>query len=223
MVAIYGANLSSFPSGLAVFGLDAGSTADLFAYVCALGAALGAAAASLRFAFASVSLEGRARWLIAQSPAPADAVLFGKLAAALPWPLLLSGGMGATAGWALHARLPMLVWIAAWVGSTALWSAGLGIAIGAIWPAYDADTPARAAMRGGGLVCALLTMLSVLILALLGAPIAWLVGTRRVVSDPALETLIALAAGLVLVVSVFFATRLVVRIAAGIWAERDWA
>ena len=116
------------------------------------------AAMGARLIFPSVSLEGRAFWLLASAPISMERVLKAKLLGGLI-PSLLVGTItiGAT-GLMLRTSTELMVVSLLSVWGLALLVAGMGTGLGALYPSFDAQNATSVAAGYGGIIYMILTM-----------------------------------------------------------------
>lgn len=136
-------------------------------------------AVSVRFAFPAVSLEGKAFWLIRQSPVPMHRFLLAKF-----WSLwlpltLLAQCIALSTNLFLRASLAhtLLAVITVFLMTLAL--VGMGVGFGALYPRFDIENPAKIATGFGGVLYMILSMLWItLVLSLQVIPLRYLLLNR---------------------------------------------
>ncbi|MCA9537427.1 MAG: hypothetical protein KC620_00985 [Myxococcales bacterium] len=128
---------------------------------------------AVRFLYPAVSLEGRAFWAVRVAPITAEHLLRAKMAWGL-WPLQ-GLALALTVASDLIVGLPEWM-IAVSVALSALMTVGLtgmGVGLGALWPRFHLDNPARIASGAGGVTYMLLALsYLVVMLVLTGFPLA---------------------------------------------------
>lgn len=122
-----------------------------------------AAAVATRFVFPSVSLEGRAYWLLRATPLSVTRFLYTKVFAwffpltAILMVLLLSGAMAVQAP-------PLALFVTAIVSIALGYGlAGIGVGIGAVYVRFDWESPAQITSSFGSLVYMLIGFMMILV------------------------------------------------------------
>ncbi|NOZ88155.1 MAG: hypothetical protein GXP49_18235 [Deltaproteobacteria bacterium] len=148
LIAIYIFNFKSFKAVKI-----SGMLGDYFLYFLNLG--LGGfviAAVAVRFVYPSISLEGKAFWVIKTAPIRLNTFLRGKLfISILP---LVALGAGLSLGSGLMLELNPVLFVFSMISSVALATSltVLAVGIGAMYPAFDAENAAKVAGSFGGVV-----------------------------------------------------------------------
>lgn len=110
------------------------------------------AAVAVRFAFPSISMEGRGMWILRNSPMSSRKILLAKWLSAMI-PLLIFGEILAVLSNILLHASPYIMLLAvvdaAFIG---FGICAIAISLGAIMPNFKADNPVKAAASFGGLV-----------------------------------------------------------------------
>jgi len=137
------------------------------------------AAVAVRFIFPSISLEGRALWVLRTAPLELRRMWWAKFWVGLV-PLLVLGEVLVLATNSYLQVMPFMAWLS---GGTLLAMSfsivSLGLAVGATYPNFDADNAARVAAGTGGLVYMILCMSFIgLVVALEAWPVYVLFGSR---------------------------------------------
>jgi ABC-2 type transport system permease protein len=132
------------------------------------------AAVGTRLIFPSISLEGKAFWLLRTAPMPLERILLAKWLGGL-WPLLLLGGSTIL----VTDRMIGTPWHLSLISATTtVLLAGLvsamGTGLGALFPSFDAENATRVASGFGGIVYMVLTMSTVVLVLALQAWPVWL-------------------------------------------------
>ncbi len=180
-------------------------------------AAFVSAAVAARFVFPSISMEGRALWLLKGAPLPARRLWWAKFwVAALP--LLVFGELLVLATNSYLDVMPFMTWLSALtLGGMVFAIVALALAVGAAYPQLDADNAARVAASAGGLVYMVLSLSFIGAVVVLEAwPVYVLFSSRfrdQALSWPnQLSVLASFAAVVVLIAGVLVtATRLGIR------------
>ena len=116
------------------------------------------ASVALRFVLPSVSLEGKAFWITRTAPLPVRRLWWSKFWAGLV-PQLVLGEILIVATNHFLQVLPVMTWLSALtLGGLTFGMVALGLAVGAAYPKFDADNPAKIAAGVGGLVYMILCM-----------------------------------------------------------------
>jgi ABC-2 type transport system permease protein len=121
-------------------------------------AAFVVAAVAVRFVFPSISLEGKAFWILKTSPLRLRRVWWSKF-----WtgflPLFVLGELLVMITNTYLNVMPQMMWLSsATLGMMMLGIVSLGLAVGATYPRFDADNAARVAAGPGGLIYMVLCM-----------------------------------------------------------------
>jgi ABC-2 type transport system permease protein len=116
------------------------------------------AAVSVRFIFPSVSLEGKALWVLRTAPISLHRVWWAKFWVGLV-PLVVLGEVLVLATNTYLRVMPFMMWLSALTLFGMTFSiVSLGLAVGVTYPNFDADNAARVAAGTGGLVYMVLCM-----------------------------------------------------------------
>jgi len=126
---------------------------------------------SVRFVFPSISMEGRSMWRILTSPMAVERMFWAKFMSAFAVfftiaeiVAVVSNGMLAQSGF-------MMVLTASGILLMSVSLTSLSVGLGAIFPSFDSQNPARIASGGGGMIAALLSLAYVgLMVVLLALP-----------------------------------------------------
>ena len=110
------------------------------------------AALAVRFVFPSVSLEGRAFWILRTAPVRMDEFLKAKCIAAYIPLAFLSCTLAALTNWVLESPLSLGIMSVVTTAILAAAITGLGAGLGALFPRFHIDNPARIASGFGGVV-----------------------------------------------------------------------
>jgi ABC-2 type transport system permease protein len=115
-------------------------------------------AVSVRFIFPSISLEGRAFWVLRTAPLGLRRLWWAKFWVGLA-PLLVLGEVLVLATNSYLRVMPFMTWLSSLTlfGMT-FGVVSLGLAVGAAFPNFDADNAARVAAGAGGLLYMILCM-----------------------------------------------------------------
>jgi ABC-2 type transport system permease protein len=108
-------------------------------------------AVSARFVYASVSLEGRAFWVVRTSPVSTGRFLFGKYVYGLVPVAVFTGGMAALSNLMVEANGALTALSSATVVLLSMSVCGLGTGMGALWPKFKYDNIASVSMSLGGM------------------------------------------------------------------------
>ncbi len=166
LIVVYIFNFSSLHSvnSVKVYGIPALIT-EWFLYTFNL-ALLGfvISAVAVRFAFPAVSLEGRCFWLIRQSPISMKEFLQSKFWSVFIPLLFLAELITVTTNLFIRADglsilLAMLIVLMMTIGVT-----GMGVGLGAVYPRFGVDNPAKIATGFGGVLFMICSMFWVLLL-----------------------------------------------------------
>jgi ABC-2 type transport system permease protein len=116
------------------------------------------AAVALRFVFPSISLEGKAFWIAKSAPLPLRRWWWSKF-----WvgaiPLLVLGELLIVATNYFLSVVPIMMWLSTiTMFAMTLSIVALGLAVGAVYPKFDADNAAKVAAGAGGLTYMILCM-----------------------------------------------------------------
>jgi len=123
----------------------------------------------LRFAYPSVSAEGKAFWLVRSAPVDYGDFLFVKvLVYAVPL-IVVSMALTAFANIALHASLTVWTFTLAGAALVALTLVSLGVALGALMPNFAAENPLQVGLSLGGFAYMALSLAYVGVIMLLMA------------------------------------------------------
>jgi ABC-2 type transport system permease protein len=109
-----------------------------------------AAAISVRFAFLAVSQEGFSFWVIRSSPILLETFLWNKFWTSLIPLLLLSEGMILSSNWLVRAPRFMMILSSLTLFFMMFGIVGLAVGIGAIYPRFKLENPARLAIGLSG-------------------------------------------------------------------------
>lgn len=121
------------------------------------------AALSVRFVFPAVSLEGRAFWILRTAPVRMEDFLRAKCLSAFIPLAVLSCLLAALTNWVLESPLPLALTSIATTAILAAALTGLGAGLGAMYPRFHIDNPARIASGFGGVVYMISAMFLVFI------------------------------------------------------------
>lgn len=116
------------------------------------------ASVAVRFIFPSISLEGRSLWITKTAPLALNRLWWSKFWVGLA-PLLVLGEVLVVATNYYLKVMPFMMWLSTVTlfGMT-FGVVSLGLAVGAAFPKFDADNPAKVAAGMGGLVYMILCM-----------------------------------------------------------------
>ena len=121
-------------------------------------AAFVVASVAVRFILPSISLEGRSLWIAKSAPLPLSRLWWSKFWVGLA-PLLLLGEVLVVATNYYLKVMPFMMWLStATLFCMTFGVVSLGLAVGAAFPKFDADNPAKVAAGMGGLVYMVLCM-----------------------------------------------------------------
>jgi ABC-2 type transport system permease protein len=209
LVVVYVYNFSVLPLGgnpLVTFYFK-----NVIAFVNLLLAGFVVSAVSVRFIFPSVSMEGRALWVLRTAPLDLGRVWWAKFWVGLI-PLLLFGEVLVIATNSYLRVMPFMMWLSALtLFGLAFGIVSLALAVGVTYPNFEADNAARVAAGTGGLIYMVLCMSFIGIVVLLEAwPVYALFSTWLRGSVLAASTLvgigISLGAAAAVMISVFVAS-----------------
>lgn len=166
LIVVYIFNFSSLRgmSSVKVYGVPAIIT-EWFLYTFNLGL-LGfvISAVAVRFAFPAVSLEGRCFWIIRQSPVSMESFLQSKFWSVFLPLFFLAELMTVTTNIFLHSSL-LSTWFAMFVVLLmTLGITGMGVGLGAVYPRFGVDNPAKIASGFGGVLFMICSMMWVVVL-----------------------------------------------------------
>lgn len=156
LIVVYLYNFKVLPLDRSPMPAGAIRTLVSFANLALCGFVLSAIA--IRFAFPSVSLEGKAFWVLQTAPIPLRALLWSKL-----WlhfvPLFLLGELLVfLSNLMLRVPLWMMLLSLVTVGLMTLAIVAIGIGIGALYPNFDFDNAAEISTSFGGAVCMIVSV-----------------------------------------------------------------
>ena len=117
------------------------------------------AAVSGRFAFTSVSQEGFSFWVIRSSPIPLGTFLWNKFWTNVAPLLLLAGVIIFVSNWLLKPAPFMMILSSVTLFLMTIGIVGLAVGLGAIYPRFKLDNPARMAVGLSGTFYMILSML----------------------------------------------------------------
>jgi ABC-2 type transport system permease protein len=126
-----------------------------------------AVAISVRFAFLAVSQEGFSFWIIRSSPILLETFLWNKFWTSFIPHLLLAEGMLLSSNWLVRAPLFIMILSSVTLFFMMFGIVGLAVGLGAIYPRFKLENPARLAIGLSGtlfLVLGMLFVVGVLIL-----------------------------------------------------------
>jgi ABC-2 type transport system permease protein len=116
------------------------------------------ASVSVRFVLPSISLEGRSLWIAKTAPLQLRRLWWSKFWVGLV-PLLILGEVLVVATNRYLNVMPLMMWLSAvTLFCVTFGVVALGLAVGAAYPKFDADTAAKVAAGMGGLVYMILCM-----------------------------------------------------------------
>lgn len=118
-----------------------------------------------RFVFPLVSLEGRRFWLLALSPVPLGRLLWQKLLLAVATTSVFTVGLVALSSWRLSLPPAAFALSVYTVAAATVALCGLAVGLGAVYPAFDEDNPARIVSGLGGTLTFILSMAYVVVAA----------------------------------------------------------
>lgn len=125
---------------------------NVIAFVNLALAAFVVAAVAVRFVFPSISLEGKAFWILKTSPLRLRRVWWSKFWTGFV-PLLILGEALVVLTNSFLQVLPQMMWLSSLtLAVMMLGIVSLGLAVGAAYPRFDADNAARVAAGPGGLI-----------------------------------------------------------------------
>ncbi len=156
------------------------------------------AALAVRFVFPTVSLEGRAFWVLRTAPLPMRLFLRAKFLGALGPLAAFAVGLTLLTSFVLDASWPMALVSLVTTLLLAVGVAGLGVGLGAVYPRFHVESATRIAGGLGGVVYMIAAMsLVVAVLVVEAWPTWWLY--RGILSGrlPPTPGRVAAAAGLV--------------------------
>ncbi len=145
---------------------------------------------SARFLYPSVSGEGRAFWVLASAPVDARVVLRGKLRWALPPIFALALSLSLAGGYITHMTWPWLLALAWASCCLSLAVAGLNVGLGAAYPKLHLPNPMEVTASLGGVVCMLLSLLTLALFAACAYPFVACLG-EHIPDAASLEALAA--------------------------------
>ncbi len=103
-----------------------------------------------RFVFPLVSLEGRRFWILGIAPLPPRRLLGQKFGLSVVFASLVTLGLAALTGWRLHlAALPFAAALLT-VAASSVALSGIAVGLGAVFPNFAEDDPARISSGTGG-------------------------------------------------------------------------
>jgi ABC-2 type transport system permease protein len=116
------------------------------------------AAVAVRFIYPSISLEGKALWVLQTAPLHLRSVWWAKFWVGVV-PLLVLGQVLVLATNSYLRVMPFMMWLSSLtLAGMTFCIASLGLSVGATYPKFDADNAARIAAGPGGLVYMILCM-----------------------------------------------------------------
>jgi len=156
LVVVYVYNFSVLPFGnnpLVTFYFK-----NVIAFVNLALAAFVVASVAARFVYPSVSMEGRAFWIMKTGPVAASDIWWAKF-----WtgavPLFVLGEILVLATNTYLDVVPFMMWLSAGTLFAMIFSiVALALAVGVTYPNFDADNAAKVASGGGGLIYMVLCM-----------------------------------------------------------------
>jgi ABC-2 type transport system permease protein len=156
LIVVYVYNFSVLPLGgnpLVTFYFK-----NVIAFVNLALAAFVVASVAVRFVYPSISMEGRAFWIMKSGPVDASAIWWAKF-----WtgavPLLILGEILVLATNSYLEVVPFMMWLSAGTLFAMIFSiVALALAVGVTYPNFDADNAAKVASGGGGLIYMVLCM-----------------------------------------------------------------
>ncbi|HUT54951.1 MAG TPA: hypothetical protein VM658_16295 [bacterium] len=167
IVVIYIFNFRFLP--LSKLGVDQLKLQNLVSYMNIGLAGFVVTALSARFVFPMVSLEGRAFWIVKSSPLPLRGFLWSKfLISALP---LLVIGEFLIVVTNFYLQVSSVVWYVgvATIGGMTFAICGMGVGLGARFPRFTAENPAKVATSFGGVIYMIVSMSVIGLVVLLEA------------------------------------------------------
>jgi ABC-2 type transport system permease protein len=149
LVVVYLYNFSVLPSNFtfATFFLQ-----NLFSFLNLGLAGFVLAAVAVRFVFTSVSVEGRAFWILRSSPLTMDKLLWSKFWTALPPLIILSQVLTIASNHFLGATPFMTVLSSVTILFVTFGIVGLGVGMGAAFPRFKFENVTQIAGSSGGLL-----------------------------------------------------------------------
>ncbi len=182
LVVVYVYNFSVLPIG--------GNPAVTFyfknviAFVNLALAAFVTASVAVRFAYPSISLEGKAFWAIKTAPVSASQLWWAKFWSAFV-PLIVLGEILVLATNSYLNVMPFMNWLSA---ATLLMMSfpivGMALAVGISYPNFEAENAAKVVSGAGGLVYMVLTMSFIAVVVLLEAWPVYVVFNRQFSNTP---------------------------------------
>ncbi len=124
-------------------------------------------AVAVRFAFPAVSLEGRSFWIIRQSPLTMKQFLTLKFWSIFLPLVILAQTISVTTNFFIHSNPFYLLAASFIVLLMTIGITGLGIGLGALYPRFEIDNPAKIATGFGGVLYMILAVVWILFLLLL--------------------------------------------------------
>jgi len=193
LVGIYLTTAANAPmDDVEALGLSADVFASVLAYTSFTLSGLLLSAVALRFLFTSVSLEGRAAWLVLSAPIDTRQVLRAKIAAGYPALAGLGLILVTGSGLLLDAAPAILLWTSGGILLVTRGLAGLAVGLGGAMPNFDASHPMKVSSGLGGLTFSATAIAYVFAMAtLLLFPSAWFSSSRATGSE------VSLAGGLI--------------------------
>jgi ABC-2 type transport system permease protein len=206
LVVVYIYNFSVLPIGgspLATFYFK-----NVIAFLNLALAGFVIASVAARFIYPSISMEGRAFWILKSAPLPARRIWWAKFWVGLI-PLLVFGEVLVLATNSYLNVMPFMMWLsAATLFGMVFAIVALALAVGSTYPNFDADNAAKMAAGGGGLLYMVLCMSFIGAVVVLEAWPVYMLFSSRLAGRP-----ISLATGAGIVAS-FGAVALLI---AGVW------
>ncbi len=142
-----------------------------FANLAAAGLTL--ATLTTRFVFPLVSMEGKRLWILALLPVRRSRLLLGKYAFSLGGSLIVVLPLVLVSAWMLETSAG-LTWIHLITGlGMCLGLPGIAVGLGALFPDYNADTPAKVVSGFGGTLCLVISLAFVTLLVTSIGALCW--------------------------------------------------
>jgi len=206
LIVVYVYNFSVLPLGgspLVTFYFK-----NVIAFVNLALAAFVTASVAVRFAYPSISLEGKAFWAIKTAPVSAAQLWWAKFWTAFA-PLVVLGEILVLATNSFLGVMPFMNWLApATLLAMAFPIVGMALAVGITYPNFEAENAAKVASSAGGLVYMVLCMSFIAVVVMLEAWPVYVIFSGQF-SDTPLDTTTwlgvacALAAVVILTATVF--------------------